>query len=120
MADFSVHAFFLYFCLYLSSYIQFLPHLLTQHSHYSGKFLLHLGPFYPPIYPHGHPEPTITSTIFPGGLQANFNERISVAPAYVWDGLFLVYAINVLQDTLNERISSATASLTLMFTTTVE
>ena len=52
MAYFSVHAFFLCFRLYISYCAHFLLHLLIQHSHSSGKFPSHLGPFHTPIYPN--------------------------------------------------------------------
>ena len=56
MADFSVHALFFYFCLYLSSCTHCLPRMLIQHSYYSDNLPLHLGLFHPNFYPHVTPE----------------------------------------------------------------
>ena len=115
MADLSVHELLLYFYLYLYLYTQFLPHLLIQNSHYSGKLPLQLGPFHPPIYPLGTPELAIAATIFSGELQATSNESISVALSYVWSGLVLVSTMYGLQVTLNESISSAPASVSMYY-----
>ena len=81
MADFYARALFFSFCLYLSSCKHFLPHILIQHSHSSGKLSLNLGPFHPPIYPHGPPDPEVATTIFLGELKATLNDIIYVAPA---------------------------------------
>ena len=97
--------FYLFVCVHLLA--KFLPHLMIQHSHSSGKLPLHLRTLHTPIYPLGPPEPEIAATNFPIGLQSTLNESISVAPASVWAGLVLVSAIHGLQATLNERISSS-------------
>ena len=115
MSDFYFHALFYYFCLYLSSFTQFLPHLLIQHSNSSGKLPLHLRLFHPPIYPYGPPEPSISATIFPGGLQSSLNERIAIALASMWDWLVLISVINGLQATFNEIISSALAYVSVYY-----
>ena len=115
MADLSAHAFFLSFRLIIYSCTQFLPHLLIQHTHSSGKLTLHLGPFHPTIYPHRSPEPEIFANIFLGGLKATFNESISVALASVWDGLVLVSTIDGLQAILNESISAAPTSISVYY-----
>ena len=111
MAYFSVHAFFLCFRLYISYCAHFLLHLLIQHSHSSGKFLLHLGLFHPTIYPHRPPETEICVTVFLGGLWATLNYSISISPASMRYVLVLVSAINGLQVTFNDRISTAPSSM---------
>ena len=115
MDDFYVHVIILSFCLYLSSFTKVLPLLLIQYSNYLGKLPLHLGLFHPPIYPHGPPEYTISSTIFPGVLHVTLNESISVSPAYVWTSLVLVYTIDGLHTTLNESISATPASVSVYY-----
>ena len=109
--DLTVHASFVSFCFYIYFYTQFFPCLLIQHSHSSGKLTLHLGPFHPPIYPHGPPRPEISAKTFPGGLQATLNESISVAPASVWSNLLLLYSIDGLQSTLHDSIYIAPDSV---------
>ena len=111
MADFSVHALFFSFCLYLSSWTHFLSHMLIKHPDSSGKFPLHLVPFHPPIYPHIPPDPETASTIFPGRLHATLNEIISSLLDSVWDILVLVSEIYGLKATLNKSISAAPASV---------
>ena len=107
MDDFYVRVLFFSFLLYLFSCTQLKPHLLIQYSHFSGNLSLHLGLFCTPIYPHRTMYPEISATIFPGGLQATFNESISVAPASVWVVLVLFSKIDGLQSTLNEIVSAA-------------
>ena len=88
---------------------------MVQHSHFSGEFLLHLGQLYYPIYPHGPPELAIADTILLGGLQGTLNESISVSPASMWDGIFIVHAIYGLQAILNESISAALVSVSMYY-----
>ena len=61
--------------------------------------------------PHGPLEPTISVTIFPGGLQATLNEIISTTPASMCHSLVLASAINGLHATLNERTPASPASV---------
>ena len=111
-----LNVWFLYPCLlflffYLSSCAQFLPYLIIQHSHSSGKLPLQLDLFHPPIYSHGPLDLEIFATVFQGRLQATLNEGVSVAPAYVWYVLVIVSTIDGLQFTFDKIISGAPASV---------
>ena len=99
----------------ISSCTHFLLRLLINHSRYSVKLTLHLRLFHPNICPHGPPETEINATIFLGVLYSNLNDIISVTPASVWAGLFIVSGINELQATFNDSISATPASLYMYY-----